>query len=213
MSLRVVTVTEALAPACAALERLCFPHANPAELIGEDDVRASARVFPEGFLVVLDGDRVVAQGAGIFVDFDFDRPQHNIVAFTGANQCANHSLDGAWYYGTDLAVHPDYRRRGLGRMLYDLRKDLVRRHGKRGILAGAHLPGFADWKHTISADEYIRRVVAGTLVDDTLSFQLRNGFRAVCALEDYLEDEATDSWAALIVWDNPDAITPPGVAG
>lgn len=200
--MRVVTVTEDLAPACAALELACFPHANPTELIGEADVRAYARTFPEGFFVVLDGDRVVGQGAGIFLDFDFDHPQHTIIELTGEHQCANHDPHGAWYYGTDLAVHPDYRRRGIGQQLYELRKDLVRRHGKRGILAGAHLPGYAAWKDRISADDYIRRVVAGELVDETLSFQLHNGFRAICALEGYIEEPLTGSWAALIVWES-----------
>lgn len=199
-----VQVTEALAPACGALELLCFPHADPAELIGVEDVIASARTFPEGFFVILDGDRVVGQGAGIFLDFDFDKPEHTILGITGEHQCGNHSAAGAWYYGTDIAVHPAYRRRGIGRMLYELRKDLVRRHGKRGILGGGHIPGFAEHKRTMSAAEYIDRVVKGELYDPTLSFQIGNGFRVVCALPDYLKDEATDSWSALIVWDNPD---------
>jgi GNAT superfamily N-acetyltransferase len=204
MSLRVVQVSEALAPACGALERLCFPHADPAELIDVEDVVESSRTFPEGFFVVLDGDRVVGQGAGIFLDFDFDRPEHTILSITGAHQCGNHRPDGAWYYGTDIAVHPDYRRRGIGKLLYELRKDLVRRHGKRGILAGGHIPGFAAHKRRMSAAAYIDAVARGELYDPTLSFQLHNGFHVVCALPGYLKDEATDSWSALIRWDNPD---------
>lgn len=203
--LRVVHITEALAPACAALERLCFPHADPAELIGVEDALASARTFPEGFFVVLDGDRVVGQAAGIFLDFDFSRPQHSILEITGEHQCGNHRAEGAWYYGTDIAVHPEHRRRGIGRMLYELRKDLVRRHRRRGIVAGGHIPGFAAHKQRMSAAEYIDRVARGELHDPTLSFQLHNGFRVVCPLANYLKDEATDSWSALIVWDNPDA--------
>lgn len=201
---RLVPLTADLAPACAALERACFPHADPAELISEADVRAYARTFPEGFFVVMVGDRVVGQAAGIFLDFDFAHPQHTILGITGEHQCGNHRPDGAWYYGTDIAVHPEWRRRGIGQWLYALRKDLVRARNRRGILAGGHIPGFAAWKDRISAEEYIRRVVAGELYDPTLSFQLHQGFRAVCALENYLKDEATDSWSALIVWDNPD---------
>lgn len=202
--LRVTHITPELAPAVGALERQCFPHADPSELIDMEDALESSRIFPEGFFVILDGDRVVGQGAGIFLDFDFEHPQHNILEITGAHQCANHRADAPWYYGTDIAVHPEYRRRGIGRMLYDLRKDLVRRHNKRGIIAGGHIPGFAAHKHAMSAAEYIDRVVRGEQYDPTLSFQLRNGFRVVCALENYLKDEATDSWSALIVWDNPD---------
>lgn len=202
--LRVTPVTPALAAACAALERRCFPHADPAELIGESDVLAQCEVFPEGFFVVLDGDEVVGQAAGIFVDFDFDHPQHRILEVVGADYCRNHRPDGAWYYGTDIAVDPAHRRRGIGRRLYDLRKDLVRRTNRRGIVAGAHLPGFAEHKHAMSAEAYIAAVARGERHDPTLSFQLGQGFRAVAALADYLHDPSIDSWAALIVWDNPD---------
>jgi len=51
--------------------------------------------------------------------------------------------------------------------------------------------------------EYVDRVVADELRDPTLSFQLANGFQVRGLLENYIEDEAADGWAALIVWENP----------
>ena len=202
--LRYVNLTEELAPQCAQLELLCFPHADPEELISEADFRAYAKVFPEGFFVCLDGDRVVGQAGGIFLDFDFESPQHTIVEITGEHQCGNHDPDGDWYYGTDIVVHPEYRRRGIGARLYELRKELVRRHRKKGIIAGGHIPGFAEHKHAMSAREYVDRVARGEIYDATLSFQLQQGFRVRGVLENYIRDEATDSWSALIVWPNPD---------
>lgn len=202
--LRLVNLTEDLAPQCAALELAAFPHADPGELLGEDDIRAYARTFPEGFFVVLDRDRVVGQGAGIFLDFDFDHPQHTISEITGEHQCGNHNPEGAWYYGTDMATHPDYRRRGIGRRLYEARKDLVRRYAKRGIIAGGHMPGYADFRHQMSTEEYMEKVRDGALYDPTLSFQMENGFRIVTLLKGYLHDEMTGGDSALIVWDNPD---------
>jgi GNAT superfamily N-acetyltransferase len=193
-----------MAEQCAALERAAFPTAHPSDLLGEEDILAYAEVFPEGFFVALDGDRVVGQGAGIFLDFDFDRPHHTIAEITGAHQCGNHSADGAWYYGTDLLVDPGYRRRGVGAQLYELRKEVVRRHRKKGIIAGGHMPGFEAHKQAMTAEEYIDRVRAGELYDPTLSFQIGNGFRLVCGLPGYLPNETTDGWAALIVWDNPE---------
>jgi len=202
--LRYVNLTPELVPQCAELELLSFPHANPEELISEEDFAAYARTFPEGFFVCLDGDRVAGQGGGIFLDFDFDHPQHTIVGITGEHQCGNHDPEGEWYYGTDIVVHPDYRRRGIGRQLYGLRKDLVRRWNKRGIIAGGHIPDFVNHKHELSAAEYVEKVAAGELYDSTLSFQLENGFEVRGVLENYIEDEATDGWSALIVWENPD---------
>ena len=89
-------------------------------------------------------------------------------------------------------------------MLYERRKDFVMRSDKRGIIAGGSLPGFFDHKATMSIHDYVDRVIAGELRDPTLSFQMSNGFVVRGLLENYLEDEADDGWAALIVWENPE---------
>ena len=68
--LRYQNISEELAPRCRSLELFSFPHANPEELISEEDFRAYSRVFPEGFFVCLDGEEVVGQAGGIFLDFE-----------------------------------------------------------------------------------------------------------------------------------------------
>jgi GNAT superfamily N-acetyltransferase len=202
--LRYVNLSEEFAPQCAQLELSSFPDAEPADLISEEDYLAYARTFPEGFFLCLDGDRVVGHGGGIFLDFDFDHPQHTIVEITGEHQCGNHDPDGDWYYGTDLVVSTEYRRRGIGQRLYELRKEVVRRFNKRGIIAGGHIVGYADHKHQMSASEYVDKVAKRELYDATLTFQLDNGFEVRGVLADYVEEPAIDNWAALIVWQNPD---------
>jgi ribosomal protein S18 acetylase RimI-like enzyme len=202
LSIEIVNLDASMADRLAEIERLSFPMANPDDLLDADDIRAYAEVFPEGYFVALDDGEPVGQGAGIYLDFDFDYPQHTIAGITGEHQCGNHDPEGDWYYGTDISVHPDHRGRGIGSMLYHARKDLVVRDDKRGIIAGASLPGFFDHKDSISAAEYVDRVVAAELYDSTLSFQLSHGFEVRGMLEGYVEDEADDGWAALIVWEN-----------
>jgi ribosomal protein S18 acetylase RimI-like enzyme len=200
LSLTYTTLTPDLAEQCADLEAAAFPHAAPSDILSVADIEAYARTFPEGFFVVLDRGKVVGQGAGILLDFDFDNPQHSIVDITGEHQCGNHDPEGDWYYGTDIVVHPEYRKRGIGTQLYDLRKDLVRSIGKRGIVAGGYMKGFPEHKDSMTADEYIIAVRNGAIYDPTLTFQMEQGFDLLVALEDYLDDEATNGWSALIVW-------------
>lgn len=199
--IRLVNLEASMAPELAAIELACFPMANPADLLTEADIRAYAALFPEGYFVAMDGAVPVGMGAGIFLDFDFANPQHTIAEITGEHQCGNHDPGGEWYYGTDITVLPDRRGQGIGKLLYQARKDLVRRYGKRGIIAGGSLPGFYDFKSSMSAHEYVEKVVAGEMSDPTLSFQLANGFEVRGLLENYIEDRADDGWAALIVWE------------
>lgn len=202
LSIEISNLDASLAEALEEIEHLSFPMANRDDLLSADDIRAYAEIFPEGYFVATVDGRPVGQGAGIYLDFDLDNPQHTIAGITGEHQCGNHDPDGDWYYGTDISVHPDYRGRGIGRLLYEARKDLVRIDGKRGIIAGASLPGYFHHKDSMSAKEYVDEVVARELTDPTLSFQLSNGFEVRGLLEGYLEDEADDGWAALIVWEN-----------
>jgi len=202
LGVEIVNLDASLADDLEQIELLSFPMANPEDLLSADDIRAYAEVFPQGYFVALVDGKPVGQGAGIYLDFDFSRPEHTIAGITGEHQCGNHDPAGEWYYGTDMSVHPDYRGRGIGKLLYEARKDLVRREGKRGIIAGASLPGFLHHKHEMTATDYVEKVVAGDLTDPTLTFQLSQGFAVRGMLEGYIEDEADDGWAALIVWES-----------
>ncbi len=203
--LRYVHLQARWAPELEAIELVCFATTEPADLYDEQAIRDLAVDFPEGCFVGLDGDEPVANGYGVRTAFDLDRPQHNLDELLHANPTrSGHDPDGEWYYGTDIAVRPDYRRRGIGQELYDLRKDVCRSLNLRGIVAGGVIPGFADHKHEMTADQYVDAVRAGELYDRTLTFQIENGFEARCALADYLRDPTVDDFAALIVWHNPD---------
>lgn len=188
----------------AAIERAAFPTVGAVDLLSVEDIEILCGVFPEGGFVALDGDRPVAMGVGILIDFDFDEPHHSLDDLCGENSCGNHRADADWYYGVTIAVDPEYRRLGIGQQLYVLRKETVRRLGKRGIVAGGVIPGYADHISEMSASEYVERVVAGELYDPTLSFQLENGFEARGAIPNYLDDPAVGDNAVLIVWNNPD---------
>lgn len=192
-----------------ALQIACFPTLAAEERMRVAHYVSQYEIFREGQFVVVHtndagAERVVGQGSGFFTDFTFEEPGHTFMEITGELHFTNHDPDGAYYYGADISVHPDFRRLGIGKRLYAARQSLVRRHHKRGIVAGGMIPGFAAHKHRMTAHDYVARVVAGELYDPTLSFQLHNGFRVRGVLENYIDDAPTDNWSTLIEWVNPD---------
>lgn len=202
--LTITTLQPSYFAALEQLQRACYPTLAEAELMRVEHFASQYAVFPEGQIVVLDGERVIGQGSGFLLDFDFENPNHQFRAICDNLYFRTHNPDGAYYYGADISVHPDYRRRGVGKLIYRRRMEIVRRANRRGIVAGGMLPGFAQHKAHMSAEEYVAQVVAGKLFDPTLSFQLKQGFVVRGVLPDYLQDHTTGNWASLIVWENPE---------
>jgi GNAT superfamily N-acetyltransferase len=190
------------------LQRICFPSVPSQDLSSAEEFRHIHEVFPSGTFVALDGQRVVGTASGLYVDFDFTHPLHTITDITGLDGYSNHNPHGEYYYGTDICVHPNYRGRGIASMLYAARKELVRQDNKKGIIAGGFLPGYAKYKDTMPAPDYVARVITGRLFDPTLSFQLKQGFVVLGMLPNYMMVRASNGWATLIYWLNLDYVAP-----
>lgn len=202
-----ITLDELKTEDAADLERLqevCYPTIDRVHLLRRSHFEHHARLFPQGTIVAREDGRIVGLSSGFLLTFDFAAPQHTFDDITAGGSFARHDPAGLHYYGADVSVHPSSRGRGIGRALYDARKQLVRRLKRRGIVAGGLLPGFARYRHDMNVAAYVEAVVAGTVYDPTLTFQLRNGYRVRGILEDYLSDSASGNYAALIYWQNPD---------
>jgi ribosomal protein S18 acetylase RimI-like enzyme len=191
------------------IQRASFPSLDEGSLISAAHYRAHITRFPEGqFAVLNDAGEVVACSTDFRTTVDFAHYEHRYLDAVDHNWLTHHDPKGDWLYGADIGVSPAYRRRGLARLLYNARQELIRRLQLRGHVAGGMLVGYGRHKDGMSIETYVDKVKAGELFDPTVSVQLKMGFTIHGIIHNYVDDPSCDNKAALIVWHNPD-ISPP----
>lgn len=167
------------------------------------------RIFPEGQFVAerTDTGRIVGMSASLIVFWEDYELTTSWRDFTASGMFTNHDpANGRTLYGAEIMVDPTLQGQGVGSRLYAAREELVSRLGLWRIRAGARLRDYAANAATLTAEEYVRAVVAGELIDRTLTFQLRRGFGVLGVVGDYLRhDPESRGYAAVIEWVNPNA--------
>jgi GNAT superfamily N-acetyltransferase len=166
------------------------------------------QLFPQGQMTVLDGQRVVGMTTTIRSCFDFEHPDHTFAELIGGGWLPSHQPQGDWLYGLDIGTHPEYRRRGIARALYVARHEVARQLGLRGQITVGMLSGYGARKHEMSAESYYARVIAGELVDPTVSMQMKMGFVPRGLLCNYLDDPVCDGYGATLVLDASQDVAP-----
>jgi len=197
----ITTARSEHADALEALQRIVFPTLADAERFKAAHYLKHMELFPEGQLVGLDGDRVVAATATIRLPFDFDDRSHTFADVIQGGWLTSHDPAGDWLYGADIGVHPEYRGRGLAQVLYAARQELVWTLGLKGQVSAGMMSGFGPVKHRMTAEQYYDGLVTGRINDPTLSMQQRVGFEFRGLLKDYLSDPICDNYSVLIVLD------------
>lgn len=207
---KVRPMTEADIEGVVALQKRAFPKMPPWT---PNQLRRNMRTFPEGQLVAVDpAGRVLGSASSLIVrwaDYE-DAASWNVV--TGRGTFRTHDpVHGDTLYGADVGVDPDARGMGVGAALYEARRELARRYGLKRIAAGGRIPGYREVHKAMTAEAYVREVLAGQRRDPVLGFQLAQGFRVLGVIPRYLpSDHASKGWATLLMWENPayDAVKP-----
>lgn len=195
-------------PGVIQLSKLVYPHSPP---WSERGLASHLDVFPAGQLVAVEQEsgRVVGMAASLIVrwdDYDIDTNWRDM---TAGGMFTNHDPTGRTLYAAEVMVEPGLQGRGIGKKLYAARRQLARDLRLRRIRAGARLRGYRHYADELSADDYVMRVVRGELRDPTLTFQLKQHFRVIAVVPDYLRfDPDSLGYAAVIEWINHDVAKP-----
>ena len=212
--IEVRNTTAADFPQVVELSRKVYPESPP---WSEVQLASHLEVFPEGQFVAVEvrSGRVAGMAASLIVVWDDYDLQTSWREFTDNGMFRNHDpRNGRTLYGAEVIVSPDLQRRGIGKALYRARRELTEQHGLLRIRAGARLRDYHRYAHKLSAEEYVMRVVRGSIRDRTLSFQLRQGFEVVAVVQGYLRhDPESLGHAAVIEWINQQVARPEHYTG
>ena len=188
-------------PAVVELQKRVFPGMTPwsPELLARH-----LSIFPEGQLVAVDENgRAVGSSSSLIIDWDDYADSAKWSLITGDGTFETHNPLGKTLYGADIGVDPLARRRGVGTLLYEARKNIVRKLGLKRLLAGGRIPGYAQVSAQMTPRQYVTEVIEGKRKDPTLNFQIDNGFVVLDVIADYLHDAESRNFATLLEWLNP----------
>ncbi len=193
---------EADHPALLAVQRACFPPPFPAELLWtRAQIASHVAHFPAGALCVETADGIVGSATAHITRWDPAHPRHTWSEASADGFLSNHDAHGDTLYGVDIAVAPAHRGRGVARILYQARCELVRRLGLRRFLAGSRMSGYRVHAAHLSPEAYADAVVAGTFIDPVITPQLRSGLRPLGVVHGYLPDHDSCDNALLMAWE------------
>jgi ribosomal protein S18 acetylase RimI-like enzyme len=190
-------------PSIIELCRAVYPESAPWT---REQLESHLRIFPEGQLVAEEqpSKRIVGMAASLIVLWDDYETSMAWRDFTAAGFFTNHDPEnGRTLYGAEIMVHPAYQGHGVGKKLYEARRNLARKFGLLRIRAGARLRGYHRFAGELTPEQYVIHVVRGDIADATLTFQLRQGFRVIAVVNGYLQhDPESLGYAAVIEWLN-----------
>lgn len=194
-------------PKIVELQKVAFPlmaaegvYWKPAQL------EAHLKIFPEGQFVAEYHDKIVGSCSSLIIKLEPEYKEHTWKEACGDSFFKGHNPKGNSLYGADVSTHPDYRRLGIATKLYDARKALAIKLNLYRIIAGGRLFNYCEYAKELTPLEYVQKVKRHEIREPVLSFQIRNGFKFIKILSNYMKDSRSLNNAAFIEWKNPDYI-------
>ena len=159
--------------------------------------------FPQGQVVAVCDKKIVGYATSLIVSIDDDF-WYDVDELTGAGTFSTHNPDGDTLYGADIAVHPDYQRRGIAMLLYNRRKSILKRYNLRQMIAYGRLPGYKEYAGKMTAEQYVEKVTGGELKDQALSAHLKAGYHVKKIQLDITVDRSSLNYSTFLVMPNLD---------
>jgi predicted amidohydrolase/predicted N-acetyltransferase YhbS len=168
-------------------------------------IQGQVAAFSEGQFVVEYDGRIIGYAASFRIDEATAMKPHTWAEITGNGYASRHDPNGDWLYGMEVAVDPEHRRLRIGQRLYDTRIRLCENEGLKGVVFGGRMSGYARRRKIYpNPQDYLDAVMERKINDPVVGFHMRQGFRPIGVLKNYLPyDDASGGNATHMVWRNP----------
>lgn len=182
----------------AELQKIVFPTLSEEELMTEAQYKRHIEIFPEGQMIVLEGNRVIASTTTLMQNYH--KRHHTFLEVSDNLWLGTHDPKADWLYGLDVSVHPDYQGKGIGRAIYNARQEVAKTLGCKGQMTAGMPIGFDKVKNKMTIAEYCDKLLKGEIIDPTVTAQTKCGFILVEPLFDYLDDPRSGNCSVLMYW-------------
>lgn len=192
-------------PKIIELQKESFPYMYIEGMIWKkESLENHIRIFPEGqFIAECDGE-IIGSASSLIVNLIPEYKEHTWMEVCGTAGFRNHNPAGDTLYAADVSTHPDHRSLGVGTKIYDARKALAIKLNLRRIIGGGRLFNYCEYADKLSVDEYVKKVLEGKIREPVLYFQMKNGFKFIKILPNYIKDSRSLNYATFIEWKNPE---------
>lgn len=182
-----------------------FPPPYPEELLWNHEQLANhVANYPDGAICIEVDGKLAGSMTSLRMQWSPSHlASHTWAEVTDDGYIRNHQPDGNTLYIVDLCVRPKYRKWGLAQLMMQAMYQLVIAQGIERLLGAGRMPGYHLVADQMSAEAYLDQVVKGERRDPVISFLLRCGRMPVGVTADYLDDEESCNYAALMEWRNP----------
>lgn len=178
-----------------------FPPPFPSELWWNvEQLNNHITLFPEGALCMEVNGEIVGSMTGLLVNFDPNHADHTWEEITDSGYIRNHNPIGNTLYVVDIGVRPAFRKLGIGKWLMQSMYEVVIQKGLDRLLGGGRMPGYHKMANELTPEKYLQEIINGNLKDPVITFLLRCGRTPVKVVKQYLEDEESLHYGALMEW-------------
>ena len=191
-------------PLVVELQKAAFPYMAAEGVYWKPEhLEAHLKAFPKGQFCAEYKRNIVGSCSSLIINLEPEYKEHSWLEVCGDSFFKNHNPKGDSLYGADVSTHPSYRRLGIATKLYEARKQLAINLNLKRIIAGGRIFNYCEYAKKMSPLDYVNLVRKKEIKEPVLSFQLRNGFKFIKILPNYLKDPRSLNYATFIEWKNP----------